>query len=197
LTFATGSRLDEQCTPRARLAGVTRSLQDLVRGTLISQARADEIADLLSTIVTELAEAGTDDGLGELALVPGQLGRSQSLSPTYEVVERDEGAIRGTLRFTRFHLGSGGAAHGGSIALWGDDVLGRLAHEYAQGPARTAYLHVDYRALVPVDHPLEFAAWAESREGRKLHLRAEITVDGALAAEIDGLWIQAKGGSAA
>ncbi|WP_185995958.1 hotdog domain-containing protein [Nocardioides campestrisoli] len=188
----TTSRLDEHSTVRAALAGATRALQDLIRGTSINDDQASQLLGTLSGVLEELAAAGSDDGLGRVALDPGPIGCSQALSPVYEVTHRGAHEVRGDLTFSRFHLGSGGAAHGGSIALWADDVLGRLAHVTAGGLTRTAYLHVDYQALVPVGHRVTFVARVDNVEGRKLSLSADVLVDGEVATRAHGLWIQAR-----
>lgn len=49
----------------------------------------------------------------------------------------DESTLTGRICFSRIHLGSGGAAHGGVHPLLFDEVLGTLAG-WTQGSVRTA-----------------------------------------------------------
>ena len=42
--------------------------------------------------------------------------------------DESEGHVRGRVVFRPFHLGGNGAAHGGTLPLLFDDVLGRLAN---------------------------------------------------------------------
>lgn len=186
------SPLDEQATARADLAAATRRLQALVRGTRIDDAAARRLAGLLENAAAALVEAGHDDELGSIDSSPGLRGAGQALSPTYEVTSWNEQTLAGTLAFSRFHLGSEGNAHGGAVALWADDVLGRLANTLSAGRARTAYLRIDYRRPIPINVDVEFRAWVEASTGRKIELGVELTREGEPAAEGHGLWVAPK-----
>ncbi|QZA15376.1 hypothetical protein H5U41_09035 [Mycolicibacterium holsaticum DSM 44478 = JCM 12374] len=57
--------------------------------------------------------------------------------------------------------------------------------------SRTAYLHVDYRRVTPIDEPLTARAWIDSVDGRKLFLRATMSdSDGNVLSEANGLMIK-------
>lgn len=87
--------------------------------------------------------------------------------------------------FGRYFLGGGGAVHGGAISLLFDEVLGRLASSGDRAPARTAYLHTDYRSITPIGEELAVRAWFVSEQGRKRILRATITHGDTLCAEAE------------
>ena len=94
------------------------------------------------------------------------------------------------MRFSRFYLGSNGAAHGGAIALLFDDLLGQLANSPGEPRARTAYLHLDYRAVVPIDRELRVTAWRTRRDGRKLFIQGAIHDGARILSEANGLFVR-------
>ena len=80
-----------------------------------------------------------------------------------------------TARFRRFHLGRNGAVHGGALALLFDSLLGFTAFKLSQSPRqRTAYLHVDYRKIVPVEKELQVDAGIDRIEGRKIFVSGRL-----------------------
>jgi acyl-coenzyme A thioesterase PaaI-like protein len=116
-------------------------------------------------------------------------GRGQTMSPNFIPVAGDHDRVEGTVTFGRYFLGGGGAVHGGAIPLLFDEVLGRLASSGDRAPARTAYLHTDFRSITPVGEQLEVRAWFVSEQGRKRILRAELTHGDTLCAEAEGLFV--------
>ena len=57
--------------------------------------------------------------------------------------------------------------------------------------SRTAYLHVDYRKITPIDEPLCRAGVIDSIDGRKAFVTATMTdSDGNVLSEANGLMIQ-------
>jgi acyl-coenzyme A thioesterase PaaI-like protein len=119
-------------------------------------------------------------------------GRGQTMSPNFIPTEGDAQGVRGTVTFGRYFLGGGGAVHGGAIPLLFDEVLGRLASSGARAPARTAYLHTDFRSITPVGKELSVRAWFVSEQGRKRLLRAELKHGDTLCAEAEGLFIELR-----
>ncbi|MCW2854225.1 MAG: hypothetical protein JWM84_3889 [Nocardioides sp.] len=115
----------------------------------------------------------------------------QVLAPVFSVEALSETAASGTVRFTRAYSGRD-AAHGGAIALFFDEVLGRLLNN-AEPPSRTAYLHVDYRRLTPLEETITFVARIDRVEGRKRFLAGSLVLHGELLAEADGLWVVGRG----
>jgi acyl-coenzyme A thioesterase PaaI-like protein len=119
-------------------------------------------------------------------------GRGQTMSPSFIPVTGDTESVQGTVTFGRYFLGGGGAVHGGAIPLLFDEVLGRLASSGDRAPARTAYLHTDFRSITPVGEELAVRAWFVSEQGRKRLLRATITHGDTLCAEAEGLFIELR-----
>ncbi len=56
--------------------------------------------------------------------------------------------------FSRFHVGGNNAVHGGVIPLFYDWHFGMIVSAADRPNSRTAYLHVDYRKITPIDQPL-------------------------------------------
>jgi acyl-coenzyme A thioesterase PaaI-like protein len=119
-------------------------------------------------------------------------GRGQTMSPSFIPIAGDHEKVTGTVTFGRYFLGGGGAVHGGAIPLLFDEVLGRLASSGDRAPARTAYLHTDFRSITPVGVELAVRAWFVSEQGRKRILRAELTHGDTLCAEAEGLFIELR-----
>lgn len=119
-------------------------------------------------------------------------GRGQTMSPNFIPVAGDREKVEGTVTFGRYFLGGGGAVHGGAIPLLFDEVLGRLASSGDRAPARTAYLHTDFRSITPVGVQLTVRAWFVSEQGRKRLLRAQLTHEDTLCAEAEGLFIELR-----
>jgi acyl-coenzyme A thioesterase PaaI-like protein len=119
-------------------------------------------------------------------------GRGQTMSPNFIPAAGDHRSVEGTVTFGRYFLGGGGAVHGGAIPLLFDEVLGRLASSGDRAPARTAYLHTDFRSITPIDEELSVRAWFVSEQGRKRILRAELNHGDTLCAEAEGLFIQLR-----
>jgi acyl-coenzyme A thioesterase PaaI-like protein len=119
-------------------------------------------------------------------------GRGQTMSPNFIPVTGNHESVRGKVTFGQYFLGGGGAVHGGAIPLLFDEVLGRLASSGDRAPARTAYLHTDFRSITPVGAELAVRAWFVSEQGRKRLLRATITHGDTLCAEAEGLFIELR-----
>jgi len=170
-----------------------RTLQDLLAGAVVSDDQAAEIADLIGTLSDRLRtlqqpEPGRRDGMR-----PDLPGRGHPMLPAYRVEQEDEVSMRGSVRFSRFYLGGRAAAHGGSHALLFDDVLGRMANYSQEGVARTAYLHVNYRKIVPMDVDLSFEATLDRIDGRKRWTTGRLRdPDGIVLADAEGLYVELR-----
>jgi acyl-coenzyme A thioesterase PaaI-like protein len=119
-------------------------------------------------------------------------GRGQTMSPNFIPVTGDRENVTGKVTFGRYFLGGGGAVHGGAIPLLFDEVLGRLSSTGGRAPARTAYLHTDYRSITPIGEELTVRGWFVSEQGRKRMLRAELKHRDTLCAEAEGLFIELR-----
>ncbi len=78
------------------------------------------------------------------------------------------------MQFSRFHVGGNSAVHGGVLPLLFDSMFGMVIHATGRPISRTAFLHVDYRRVTPIDTPLTARGWLrEPRTARPL-LNAEL-----------------------
>ncbi len=178
----------------AELIDALREYLDRVAGALPDAATIlrmsgtlREFSDTLST----MAVRERDQVFGHrLDLV----GRGHVMLPPYETLEGDEQSVRGLVRFGRFYLGGNGAVHGGAIPLLFDEVLGRLATAGGRSPARTAFLHVNYRSITPIDTDLQVEARVTREEGRKLFITGELHNGRTLCADADALFVQLRPG---
>jgi acyl-coenzyme A thioesterase PaaI-like protein len=122
-------------------------------------------------------------------------GRGNPLLIPLQIDEWTDDAVRGRVTFTRFHLGGNGAAHGGTLPLLFDEVLGRLSNTGDRPIARTAYLHVNYRAItrIGVEHTLE--ADIVRIEGRKRWVRGVLRDPaGVVVSDAEGLFVALRPG---
>jgi len=66
-----------------------------------------------------------------------------------------------------------------------------VIHAAARPISRTAFLHVDYREVTPIDTPLTARGWVRETEGRKAFVNAELhDLADNLLAEANGLMIR-------
>ncbi|MEV6774228.1 PaaI family thioesterase [Nocardia sp. NPDC051030] len=114
--------------------------------------------------------------------------------PPFEVDSADRDGVRARITFRTFHLGGNSAAHGGHIALGFDDLLGMTAAVHTRAVTRTAFLHVDYRSITPLNTELQVHGWVEKWEGRKVSVRATLHDGDRLCAEAHGLFLLLKPG---
>ncbi|HMS74872.1 PaaI family thioesterase [Gordonia sp. (in: high G+C Gram-positive bacteria)] len=172
-----------------------RVLQDVLTAAAPDAEQTRTAAGLVAQLIDVLAPAETD----EWSQLSGRLnapGRGQTLVPVVHVESETETQSRGTVRFGRHYLGGNNAAHGGAIPLLFDDALGRFANSHGRPIARTAYLHVDYRSVTPVDTDLDVIVRFDREEGRKRYLTGEIRHGERLCAEAHGLFVVLRPGSA-
>ena len=93
--------------------------------------------------------------------------------------------------FTRYHVGGNNAVHGGAILLFFDWQFGMIVSTAGRPISRTAYLHVDYRKITPIDEPLVSRGRIDSVDGRKAFVSATMTdSDGTVLSEASGLMVR-------
>ncbi|GGF96165.1 thioesterase [Rhodococcoides trifolii] len=123
--------------------------------------------------------------------VPRLPGRGSLLMLPWTVEKFDADGVRSRGVFRRFHLGGNGAAHGGTLPLLFDDLFGLTQHAYGRPISRTAYLHVNYRKITPLNQPLVVEGHVDKVEGRKTFISATLkNEDGELIADSDALMVQ-------
>lgn len=122
--------------------------------------------------------------------------RGSSLPPAMMDLRIDpvHGRVRARTSFGTSYAGAGDAAHGGAVALLFDELLGLCANA-GRPVSRTAYLHVDYRAVTPLNVPLVTRARIDRIEGRKRWVTGELRRDdpgGEVVAEAEGLFVELR-----
>lgn len=84
-------------------------------------------------------------------------------------IRRDGDHAVGTVTLEPGWEGAPGRSHGGIVAACVDETIGGLLPMLGT-MAFTGHLALDYRAPCPLGVGLEFRAWLERSEGRKLHI---------------------------
>jgi acyl-coenzyme A thioesterase PaaI-like protein len=93
--------------------------------------------------------------------------------------------------FTQAHVGGNHAVHGDMIPLLYDWHFGMIVTTAGIRATRTAYLHVDYRKITPIDEPLTARGRITEIDGRKVFVGATMTDgDGTLLSEANGLMVR-------
>lgn len=171
-----------------------RTLQD----RLTAAAPPEDLVAEVTRTLTDLSARLEPHTVGERAQLTGHLvhlpGRGQTMAPVLHIDEHDHDHVRGRVTFGRFYLGGNGAVHGGAIPLLFDEIMGRLANTGGRPPSRTAYLHVDYRSITPVEAELRVEARFDREEGRKRFLTGTLHHGDILCAEAEGLFVALRPG---
>lgn len=111
--------------------------------------------------------------------------------PPWEIRRFGSDGVEVSVQFSRYHVGGNNAVHGGQVAMMFDVMFGMTIHAIGRPISRTAFLHVDYRSITPIDVPVTARSWAAKLEGRKTFVNADmIGPDGTLLAEANGLMVQ-------
>jgi acyl-coenzyme A thioesterase PaaI-like protein len=117
-------------------------------------------------------------------------GRGNPMLIPFDLEQETGDSIRGRTRFRPFHLGGNGAAHGGTLPLLFDDLMGRIANASSRSVARTAYLTVNYRKITPIGVELQVEATVDRIEGRKRWVTGRLFHHETLVADADALFIE-------
>lgn len=172
----------------ARLVDELRRLQDAVSEANAPVDVLAEAADALARARSVLEPFSADEEHQLTGVRWDLLGRGQALVPVQHVDELTDTTVRGRVTFGRFHLGRGNAVHGGSIPLLWDEVLSGVVQRDGV-PRRTAFLHVDYRALTPIGREITFFGQVDRVDGRKSFASGRLTDGDVLCSEVHGLFI--------
>ncbi|MGY1948308.1 PaaI family thioesterase [Nocardia asiatica] len=168
-----------------------RTLQDLA----VSVDAPDDVFGAAQAKARELIELLEPYRAPELQGPAGRAvelpGRGSLLLLPWQAVAAGPDGIEMTGVFRRFHLGGNGAAHGGVLPLLFDDLLGMIVHYAGRPISRTAYLHVNYRKITPLETQLTVRGRVERIEGRKTFITAELVDEqGDLLADCEGLMVE-------
>lgn len=174
-----------------RFVAAMRRAQDLAVSANPDSDTWDAAADQVEQLVELLAPFEAGEGVGPAARVPELPGGGSLLMPPFRLVTMAPEGVELTVRFSRFHVGGNYAVHGGVLPLLFDSVFGMIIHATGRPISRTAFLHVDYRNVTPIETELTARGWLREAEGRKAFVNAELrTPDGTLCAEANGLMVR-------
>ncbi|SOJ56401.1 hypothetical protein MSIMFB_03878 [Mycobacterium simulans] len=174
-----------------RFAAAMRRLQDLAVSAnpdaVLWSAAAERVEGACALLechqVPEVEAPG-----GRVLDLPG-LGHP--LLPPWILAEGGPAGVTMTGHFSRSHVGGNNAVHGGMIPLLYDWLFGMVVSTANIRPTRTAYLHVDYRSITPIDEPLTAHGRISNVDGRKVFIDATMTsADGTLLSEANGLMVR-------
>jgi acyl-coenzyme A thioesterase PaaI-like protein len=174
-----------------RFLASMRRLQDLAVSAdpdgdtwLAAAARAEDLVQLLDPYEAP-------EGVGPASRVPSLPGAGSLLMAPWTITRFEPDGVELTVQFSRFHVGGNSAVHGGVLPLLFDSIYGMVIHAAGRPISRTAFLHVDYRNVTPIDVTLTARGWIRETDGRKAFVNAELyRPDGTLCAEANGLMIR-------
>ncbi|MFP5219997.1 MAG: PaaI family thioesterase [Actinomycetes bacterium] len=119
-------------------------------------------------------------------------GRANALA-TPLTVWADGERIRAHATYGAAYEGPPGSVHGGHVMAAFDDLLG--VGQAASGTAGfTGTLTVRMVSRTPLHTRIDYEAWVDRREGRKVYMTGEAHADGELLAQADGVFIAPKSG---
>jgi acyl-coenzyme A thioesterase PaaI-like protein len=168
-----------------------RRLQDLAVSANPDSDTWEDAADRVEDLVKLLGPFQAAEGVGPASRVPSLPGAGSLLMAPWFVDQFDPDGVSLRVSFSRFHVGGNYAVHGGVLPLLFDSVFGMVIHAAGQPISRTAYLHVDYRKVTPIDTQLIAKGRVKEVEGRKAFVAAELyDPEGNLLAEANGLMIR-------
>jgi acyl-coenzyme A thioesterase PaaI-like protein len=178
-----------------RFVEAVRTLQDHARAADAPDDVITQAADLIEAASKLLAPHDADEWSSPSGRRMDLPNRGSVLSIPAEYHKTDDGRIAGTVQFRRFHLGRNGAVHGGCIAQLFDSLLGYTAFRLTRSLyQRTAFLHVDYRAIVPIETELQVDAGVERVDGRKMFIAGRLLNGEAVLAEANALFVKLNPG---
>ena len=168
-----------------------RRLQDLAVSADPDADTWVEAAARVTALVELLEPSVAPEGVGPASRVPTLPGSGSLLMPPYRITRFEADGVELEVAFSRFHVGGNSAVHGGVLPLLFDSVFGMVIHASDRPISRTAFLHVDYRSVTPIDTTLTARGWIREVDGRKAFVNAELRrPDGTLCAEANGLMIR-------
>jgi acyl-coenzyme A thioesterase PaaI-like protein len=178
-----------------RFVDAVRALQDHTRAVDAPDDVITEAAGLIEKVSQLLAPYDADEWAAPSGRRMDLPNRGNILQIPVVQHITDGGRVGGTARFRRFHLGRNGAAHGGTVAMPFDSLQGYSAFKLSRSKAqRTAFLHVDYRNIAPVEEELQVDAGIDGTEDRKIFVSGRLLDGDAVLAEAHALFVKLRPG---
>jgi acyl-coenzyme A thioesterase PaaI-like protein len=174
-----------------RFVAAMRRAQDLAVSADVDAATWGIAAERLDELIALLAPHQAPGRQAPAGRAPALPGAGSVLMPPWQIRDITDGRVNVAVQFSRYHVGGNNAVHGGVVAMMFDVMCGMIIHAIGRPISRTAFLHVDYRNITPIDVPLTMRGWASKVEGRKTFVNAELTDPaGTLLAEANGLMVR-------
>jgi acyl-coenzyme A thioesterase PaaI-like protein len=178
-----------------RFVEAVRTLQDLTRGADAPDDVVTEAADAIERVNRLLRPHEADEWHAPSGRRMDLPNRGSILSVPVDLHVTDDGWIRGTATFRRFHLGRNGAVHGGSLAHLFDSLLGFTAYKLTESKKqRTAFLHVNYRKIALIDKELRVESTIDRIEGRKIFVAGRLLDGDDVLCDAEALFVMLKPG---
>ncbi len=175
----------------ARFVATMRRVLDLAVSANPDDDTWEAAADGAEHLVGLLGPFEAAEGMGPAGRSPDLPGMGSLLLPPWSLTAFAADGVEMRGHFSRFHVGGNSAVHGGVLPLLFDQLFGMVAHAAGRPISRTAFLHVDYRSVTPINTALIARGRVASTEGRKAFVTAEITdTEGKLLAESHGLMLR-------
>ena len=173
-----------------RFLAAMRRAQDMAVSADPDPATWEKAAGLVEDLVSLLEPYEAPEGVGPASRVPSLPGMGSLLMPPYRITGFSPRGVGLAVQFSRFSVGGNQAVHGGVLPLLFDSIFGMVIHATERPISRTAFLHVDYRKVTPIDTELTARGWLRDAHGRKAFVNAELRGPGGeLLAEANGLMI--------
>jgi acyl-coenzyme A thioesterase PaaI-like protein len=181
-----------------RFVDAVRALQDHARAVDAPDEVITRATDLIGDVTALLAPYWADEWTspsGRRMDLPNRGNILQVPAVLEKTSDGHDGHVHGTVHFRRFHLGRNGAVHGGAIAMLFDSLLGFTAAKLTRSPyQRTAFLHINYRQIVPIERDLQVRAGIERIEGRKIFVQGRLIDRDAVLADGEALFVRLRPG---
>ncbi|CRK52628.1 conserved hypothetical protein [Rhodococcus sp. RD6.2] len=173
-----------------RLVEALRVVQDLAVSTAPPQDVIEQAAEQAEALAALLGQYRVPEGRSPSGRSIALPGRGSLLMLPWEAQRFGADGVRASGVFRRYHMGGNGAAHGGVLPLLFDDLFGMVTHAAGRPISRTAYLHVNYRKITPIETELFVEGKVDSVDGRKTFVSARLTdADGTLLADAEALMV--------
>ena len=178
-----------------RFIEAVRALQDHARAVDAPDEVVTQAAELIENVTKLLAPYWADEWTSPSGRRIDLPNRGNILQVPMRLAKSDDGKVHGTVEFRRYHLGRNGAVHGGALGLLFDSALGYTASKLTRSPyQRTAFLHVNYRKIVPIETSLQLEAGIARSEGRKIYVEGRLIDGDTVLTEAEALFVRLRPG---
>ena len=175
-----------------RLVRITTNNAGDIAWTADAARRLTELADALEPAMPPVpppryGALGPPEGPHDVFPYDYVLGLYNPLALPIEMEWQPPRAV-GRATFDTPYEGPPGCVHGAVLAAAFDQVI-NVANIHSGTAGPTATLSLEYKKPTPLGAPLEFEAWVESVDGRKISSRAVVRHAGEVTVSASGLFI--------